>query len=176
MGINANDLRRLAETADGMRGVDVALIVRNKVPMVVTAGGEQPGDTVCFSMRTTDLNPAAERPDVVHVHLPIENKTIDLPSESPDDSKKYDALFWSESAIFKFVMPYYSHEMTPAEYTAMAKNLTDPSVVAAAHNPKSDTLALGAGGSLDVTFKLDGALLTLPYPTFVGKKSLPTVL
>ena len=100
MPIEANELRRLAETADGLRNQDRVLVKRADVHMVVAASDVLGTDTRLIELRTND-EVAPQRP-AFGIELTISG------GPSTGLGSRNDSLFWSLSAVDKFMIPYYA--------------------------------------------------------------------
>lgn len=121
-------LRRLAEKADGLRDQDLALVQRADGQLDVVPA-DQAGDAqVLYRLRTPSRYPAEQRPPFQLVLTPPP------PGEPFDARARYDALFWSESAVEKFLLPYYQRVLTPEQLLELARAFRDnPNVYAIGH-------------------------------------------
>jgi len=134
MAIEANELRKLAETADGIRNQDLVLIKRGGVLMVVPTGDVQMGDDEVIELRTDDEFSRDERPDF-EIELQVEDGP-DVPL-----SADYDAVFWSLAAVDKFVIPYYARIWPIEKVNALrVKIAADAAFISAPHPPGSTLL------------------------------------
>jgi len=105
--IDAQTLRELAERAAGARGPqgDPYYLVEEGGPnerFLVLGHGtpdEAPPEGAVLEIDTYAQQ--ARRPPVTHASISSEGKTFRL-------DEKYDAVFWSESAVEKFLFPYYA--------------------------------------------------------------------
>lgn len=136
--IKAGTLRRAAEAADGMRGRDVYLQVgRDSFEILQQKPTDQNPDRVLIQCRTDDF-PVSERPTLLEV-LAITSKGGETKTHSLRPT--YDAVFWSESAIEKFVQPYYARMYgvdACVRLCLMQQAWRDPMVFAIGHLPKSE--------------------------------------
>jgi hypothetical protein len=126
--INATDFAALAETADGLRGEDLVL-VRDAEQKPRLREALQEGDVVATEVRVwTDRPPRKKIREVVCV--PEEGRLRTLETGSG-----YDAVFWSDSAVEKFLYPYYhAQRLWNADMEAVAaKFKRDMDAVAIAH-------------------------------------------
>ena len=124
--LNANTLRKLAESADGQRDQDLAIFwdTTNGVYRVAKRDaniGPKIADIrtpMLQSGRTTvpDMVQVKHLDGTVHPLLPI-----------------YDAIFWSESSIEKFVIPYYTRLLTQDELAALWRAHASADVYAILH-------------------------------------------
>jgi hypothetical protein len=110
--ISAAKLRKLAEAADGQRDQDMVLVLREDEYELVKAEEVRPPDRTNLSgltVRTRTGRPAGS-PTLSQVTIMGED--VDGERNVHAD---LDALFWSESAIEKFVVPYYSRLLDPTD-------------------------------------------------------------
>lgn len=129
--LTAGDLRRLAEAVDGIRDVP-AYVVWGESGPVITKDPPAPEEVIfqCMTksatpdrtkLRSIALDPAVVAPD---------GKVMDVAGQ-------FDAMFWSEAAVEKFVLPYYMHVGTPDEVTRILDAFNHASVAAMLHLPDS---------------------------------------
>jgi hypothetical protein len=145
--ISASELRRLAETADGLRNRDLVLVRREGHVILINAADKVATDDHLVTLRTDDEIDPASRP-AFDLELQIENG----PSLSLRNT--YDAAFWSESAIDKFVLPYYARYMSPARLRSLRERIaSDPAMIMLPHPPMSilHVLRFTAGGIQDLS-------------------------
>jgi hypothetical protein len=131
MKFKANDLRHLAETADGWRDVDLYAYVKDKKLklsktkpsndvrwIAVKTGCTKPHDMGCPSKvkLATQKNPSG---------------TTVFAGKGTDDY--FDSLFWAQSSVEKFMVPYYARIFTATQMRRLRKAYTDPNVVAIGH-------------------------------------------
>ncbi|HEX8275224.1 MAG TPA: hypothetical protein VF615_21495 [Longimicrobiaceae bacterium] len=131
--ITSHQLRRLAEEIDGARGKDVLIVFRENKYQVVEKLNT--GETAILTCETTDQT--KKRPEIEKVEFKVKGK----PGK---DLKKlgFDSVFWSESAVEKFVLPYYARLHGPNSGTMINALLTDfnqEDVAGVVHLPKSDS-------------------------------------
>lgn len=167
--VSAFDLRAMAEAADGRRG-RIFKIVDNpggrRKAKVVEAGA---GDEEVLLRIKAAKRVSVPKEEGFFVRLPADIRLPDGVARPKDDDyiATFDALFWSESAVDKFVAPYYIHMMTLAELQAtLQPYYDDPKVVAMAHLPDSEVVGTGPG---------DDPLPGLFAVTAVGAKSFTLV-
>lgn len=123
--VPANELLRLAEKADGRRGVTqtmVRITEKSGVRYDVLTDAEldvlrSSGATIETLMKidAVPVHPkraAREKETVVVVHVP---------GAKPKkyNASEVDALFLTESAVQKFVLPYYARTLTATAYTTL---------------------------------------------------------
>lgn len=134
-------LRRLAEKADGLRDQDLALVQRADGTLDVVPVDEVGTQPVLYQLRTPSQHPADQRPKFELVLTPP-------PPGVPFDARaRYDALFWTESAVEKFLLPYYQRVLTPEELLELARAFRDnPNVYAVGHWPPTRYELLSTDG------------------------------
>jgi hypothetical protein len=138
--MNANDLRKLAEKADGLRNTDFCMVDTGAAWDVVVAPA---GGCNGTPIHTDDNDPARPSPNVY-----VEQGTQVIPL---GDRTAHDAVFCSESSWGKFIKPYYSRMMEQDDFELMWYYLMNPltipileggmsvmRVIALAHAPKSE--------------------------------------
>lgn len=131
--LSANELRRLAEAVDGVRDQTAYIVWGKSGPEVKTS--VEKGDDVMAECRT---------PNVVRGRRTIRSITIDPPlvdgSGTPitDVASRFDAMFWSEASVEKFVLPYLLRAYTLAEVEEILKLYEQQAVSAIMHLPLSN--------------------------------------
>lgn len=134
--IESHKLRALAEAADGVRGNRVFLVHRAATDTFdIVAVVDNATDTVILECRT--MNTMPNRPEVEKVDFKVRGKP---PKELKGD--KFDAVFWTESAVEKFVLPYYARLFGPESGTrinALLADFNQTDVAGVVHLPKSDS-------------------------------------
>lgn len=122
---NANDLRRLAETADGTREKEWYVVVRERKLVLQK---EMP-DSGEYAIVRTGWNG-----DGMHggseVRLSVTGGNV------PEEA---DALFSSQSAIEKFVVPYYVRSLPLSDLKTELEKFYAEGVIAVYHDPGSVT-------------------------------------
>jgi hypothetical protein len=99
--LNAHQLRELAEAASSLRrpgGEPFFGVVRGGVLSIQAGNNQDAPKGAVFEIDTFTVEP---RPAPTAVIMDCEGQAMDL-------VKKYDAVFWSEAAVEKFVFPYYA--------------------------------------------------------------------
>ena len=96
--LNARQLRQWADAAASRRGGNPHYLVyrEGKPPIIVES--PTPPDGAVFGVETPEVE---DRPKPSAVIIDCEGGTRDL-------AKQYDAVFWSEASVEKFVLPYYA--------------------------------------------------------------------
>ena len=131
--LSANELRRLAEAVDGVRDQPAYIVWGEHGPEVKTHVAK--GDDVMAECRTNNVVSGRRRFTSITVDPPF----VDA-SGAPvtDIASRFDAMFWSESAVEKFALPYYLRYHTPAEVDEIRTLFDQPSVYALMHLPLSN--------------------------------------
>ena len=120
----ANELRRLVEGLDGIRGKDLFVALKNGRLVLET---ERPTSGAFLIVRTEfsggDGLRGTEALSVTNGNIP----------------READAAFTTQSAYEKFVLPYYARTRTPTELQAMKDTAYADDVGAIYHEPSSET-------------------------------------
>jgi hypothetical protein len=143
--VSAFLLRRLAEAVDGFRGLDVFcsarftpdkefdfnVVVEPEVAKLPAADAE----SAIFGPFFT---PAAKGPDLKETE--IESITVRLKDKRviKVDPQKSDALFWTVSAVEKFLVPYYTGVESIAFATRMLNSFDAAGIVCMEHGPNTE--------------------------------------
>ncbi|HET7229542.1 MAG TPA: hypothetical protein VFJ16_06035 [Longimicrobium sp.] len=161
--MNALELRELADAAAGSRGPrgEPFYLLGGPNPRIVRGVvGQPPPPDAVVEVDTIDVTP--DRPLVTSLQLSASDRTLPL-----ELAEKYDSVFWSESAVEKFVIPYYASKVLweagkvlnkltynwylfpeddiPADPTGQDPAVPADSIpFAIAHTPDSDYFFLGA--------------------------------
>jgi hypothetical protein len=126
--LTSTKLTRIAEAADGCRDkvLEVTLQGGNRFRMVPQGTGVPPGN---FRVYTK-----SHQPERVPVGV-----TVSLPGAEPRELTNCDAIFWSESAMEKFVWPYYRAHRLWDERLSRLKNAFEKnaSLGLGTHTPSS---------------------------------------
>jgi hypothetical protein len=163
------DFAWLAETLDGRRdeplkitkleenGV-VSLVVRNAADAL-----RQNESLVLEGIRIESL---AQRPEVTNVTIVVGGRPIECRT---DDGLMCDSVFCSESAMEKFVLPYYHSQrlLTDEEWITLTAEFRNPSTVAIGHaHPSRHKIfhpAMGSFYALTATADEEGAVTDLQW-------------
>jgi hypothetical protein len=96
------------------------------------------GDEVLFDVFTPPRTPAMTRPEKVIVKAP-KGPELELHKD-----RDFDALFWTASAIEKFVLPYYHAQrlLTPEQMAKLMEAYQRADIVAIAHMAPSKPYAI----------------------------------
>ncbi|MBL0938412.1 MAG: hypothetical protein IBJ03_05940 [Gemmatimonadaceae bacterium] len=131
--VDANTLRRIAEAADGLRGGTYALSANapqrdggtglGLVP-VDTSKPAEPGE---IRVHTPLKAPKKPRPKAVFVQHPHTGEMINI------DVERFDAVFWGEAAIEKFLVPYYVRFQSEGFMQTLREAVENDEVIAIAH-------------------------------------------
>lgn len=108
-------LREIAETASGMRGDDLYFVIRDGDPVICPSKTpvQEDDDTVVIHCDPTLTDPPST---VQFASIGVEKgksvnlMSIEVPVEGIHPAGTYaaDAVFWSVSAVEKFLVPYYA--------------------------------------------------------------------
>jgi hypothetical protein len=152
--ISANELRAMAEAADGLRGQPLQVVWESTTDengdivqkLVLRAGNESGGitDVPAFQCYTKyDVVGRAQFESITVVPQPYA-KMPPTGKPMPIGSLCYvcDAMFWSEAAVEKFVYPYYIHFNDPTNIKDLKEYYNHKSVYALIHLPSSINVAL----------------------------------
>jgi hypothetical protein len=130
--LTANQLRQLAEQADGQRGVELELGDMIRQPDGSTTPSLRPAGTGGDGARSirilTPLLASNRRlPAAVTLTSPTSGKLISI------DPKRYDALFWGEAAMEKFLIPYYARFNDERQLAALRSAIANDAILALSH-------------------------------------------
>ncbi|MFL5494373.1 MAG: hypothetical protein ACJ8DC_08330 [Gemmatimonadales bacterium] len=147
--LNSTAVEWLAEGTDGERGVTFILVLdAHKEPQLrdVTKQLEE-GDSVVTDVTyktNSSLPESTPRKQVIEVQCTVDTWTEPGILRAAD---KWDALFWTESSIKKFLYPYYhSHRFWDKKMEDFEREFdTDPEAVAIAHVAPSRSNRLKPG-------------------------------
>ncbi|MEO7218628.1 MAG: hypothetical protein ABI026_10590 [Gemmatimonadaceae bacterium] len=130
--LTANDLRKLAEAVDGIRDETAYVVWGNAGPEVRT---QRPvSDEVIFECMTKNAEPKRAKMGTITLERPVigsDGKPL------TNFAKRFDAMFWSEAAVEKFMFPYYARFSNRSQMDSMRTMSNQQSVVAALHMPDS---------------------------------------
>jgi hypothetical protein len=139
--LTATDIAWLAETADGTRSVDFILVKDAKGDAKLRSQDKlEPGDEVATEIKVRTEKTLPSRIPVLQVTCEVEGHDLmPLPSD-----EGWDAVFWTESSVEKFLYPYYrSQRLWSATMDALKATFdTDPEAVAIAHRAPSHSQIL----------------------------------
>jgi hypothetical protein len=148
VALTANELRALAEEADGNRGKNLKLVASNTPGRPARFVPESDsGDAVMIVVKTDDVEPKKAKLEVVlpkvvfvdpegRVVKPIKSGAT---GEEDNYFEAFDALFWSAPAVDKFLVRYYASFMELDHIKSdIQKAFANPNVLAIAHLPKSE--------------------------------------
>lgn len=132
--LSANELRWLAEAADGKRDRSCAIVIGdNGRPIVVEENQAGARDRLGVNTYTPFEGDGMRVAAKVRLIF-ADGSTADL----PDDT---DAVFLTQTAVGKFVLPYYLRMQTPDWVDRKKAELFKANVVAAVHAEPSITSA-----------------------------------
>jgi hypothetical protein len=140
--VDSRQLSWWAESADGTRDRELVLALTPEGEYVVKE--EAAGDEVVLRMYTPSAVPDRLKPAEITFQAPgCEKMRID---------ETADALFWTESAVEKFLFPYYASQrlLTDEEMRRLKEGFRNERVVAMWHKAPSAAMYLyGAPSGLD---------------------------
>ncbi|HEV7589876.1 MAG TPA: hypothetical protein VGO40_17305 [Longimicrobium sp.] len=167
--LDAHQLRELADAASSMRkpgGEPIYGVVTDPTSLspklaIVPGDGTVVPEGALFEIDTHEVE---KRPTATAVIIDSDGVTKDL-------AEDYDAVFWSEASVEKFVFPYYASKSlwdaafvldtlstywygkvpVPEELTGLAGEVGAP--FALAHTPDSDWNTLSLGSDLHLLIK-----------------------
>lgn len=146
--LTANDLRRLAEAVDGVRDETAYVVWGNTGPEVRT---QRPAsDEVIFECMTSNSEPERARIRAITLHPPV---VASDGTPLTDFATRFDAMFWSEAAVEKFMIPYYIRFSSREHIDRMRAAFKQKHVVAMLHLPETTSrflVRVGGGEALSV--------------------------
>jgi hypothetical protein len=125
--LNANDLRWLGEEADGRRREDLAIVQVGEKLMLLPANDIRSAGA--HILVRTDLQGEGGLPGGGEIGITYNGRHIAVGAA--------DAAFFTQSAVEKFVLPYYTRMKTPGQITALRTKLYAADVIVALHDPPS---------------------------------------
>lgn len=148
--LSYRDLAWWAETADGCRDVDLVIteVMENGVPKRVVKKKEDgilPGERLVVDDIIHTASAVKGRAPVSRVLIEVDGEMIECKAK---DGTWCDSVFCSESAIEKFLFPYYHSQrlLTDDDWKRLKADFMNPLTVAIGHVHPSNSVAL-AGGS-----------------------------
>lgn len=141
--VTANDLRRLAEKADGLRKQPLHLAVNSdgKVDLVSNAKGLKAWDEVSVeTWPAKETDEKGNHGDYTGMGTAPEVELYWKEGESPillvgdlTDGLRGDSVFWSQAAVEKFLIPYYTRFLDDANLLKLRRFSRKSTVVAIVH-------------------------------------------
>lgn len=131
--LTASDLRRIAEKADGLRGVPLALYVTGDgyADVEPLDDAQKGGRKILLELDTENKGPGLHGDAKIQLSF---QGTI----YNHAGLETADAVFTSQAAVEKFVLPYYMRYGSASEVEELQENLfKDPDVIASIHLPTS---------------------------------------
>ena len=136
--ITANDLRFAGEEADSIRGEPAFLVVDDQGKPHVVAKSELGSRHPLLELFTEPRGDGMKAD--VKVQFIVNGKPFTKPIPRLDQA---DAVFLTQSAVAKFILPYYMRFKTGNQVGALENSLFNPKdVIAAFHIPGSLTFAV----------------------------------
>lgn len=130
--LTANDLRKLAEAVDGVRDETAYVVWGNEGPEVRTQRPDS--DDVIFECMTRNAEPNRAKMVAIKLDRPVitsDGKPL------THFERRFDAMFWSEAAVEKFMLPYYARFSSPDQMDRMRNASNQKDVAAVMHVPWS---------------------------------------
>ncbi len=142
---STNDLRFAAEGADSIRDEPAMLVVRDEKLLAIRTADLEPTDRPILDLRTASRGPGI--PGDAKARIVWRGRSY---GDKIPEFEKADALFLTQTAVQKFLLPYYMRFKSGAAVQALENKLfNDREVVAAFHIPGSITFGI----SQVMTFK-----------------------
>jgi hypothetical protein len=161
---NATGLAWLAETADGVRDSELILVLDNKDKPQLRYQDPKTPEQRNNAVKPDDkvvTKVVVKTPTVLQTRKKIQQIIITAAGrqQTVDPAGGYDALFWTESSVEKFLYPYYrSQRLWDKQMDKLMNGFnTDPNLMAIVHQAPSHSYALdaAAGSTLRVCCKTD---------------------
>ena len=165
-GRNSWKLSWLAEEADGWRGEELSLMLHPTSGLRLRREGDSPmpGEHELCKIETPKCQPG--RIPVLSVAVEIQGAS----TQKIDPAKGWDAVFWTESAVEKFLYPYYhAHRLwdDTMDQVQLAFE-TYPGAVAIMHKAPSNSFVMNAAASLQIgALDLSGKFQWMTVPRFL---------
>lgn len=135
--LSANELRKLAEAVDGIRDTKAYVVWGASGPEVKTSVTS--ADEVMAECETHNVVGGRPRFTSITTDPPV----VDHSGRAVHDlASRCDAMFWSEAAVEKFVLPYYLRFRTVDDVNAIRSAFNSRAVYAIIHPPLSDCVYL----------------------------------
>jgi hypothetical protein len=169
--ISSLELSWLAEKADGTRDEDLALVKDEngnlqirQPPRPGEAPEKKPGDVLIANVRTKGT---CKRERVAKITIDTEHGGK---VEFKGSDKGADALFWTDSAVEKFLYPYYySQRIWNEDMDRLRTQFsTDPQAIAVLHRAPSTSETLSPNRAIEVARVKSGAGGMVPKVEWVA--------
>lgn len=162
---DSTNLSWLAETADGNRGEPLSLVLDGKKLDLV------PKKDLQGKKELTEVHTPKKRPNrkkVTEVVCKGENF-----EESLKSSDKFDAVFWTESAVDKFLYPYYhAHRIWDDDIEKVKKEFDkEDRAVAIAHRAPSTSKIVPSNETLRIGVVTERGLTWMTVQEFLAFRS-----
>jgi hypothetical protein len=141
--LTANQLRWLAEKADGLRGDDepLALVAGGELGVDIVREKDLAGREPIFDVRTPKKGDGVPGDATIQI---VHNGTV---YSARTKFGECDAVFVTQSAVEKFLLPYYMRFKTGAEVQQLQDWLfKNPLVLAGAHVSPSASVKINENG------------------------------
>jgi hypothetical protein len=166
-GRDSRSLSWLAETADGSRDQVFKLVYRNGKELKLLKPQEVgAGDQTICDVTTPSCRPDRLKAVAVHVFVEGDPNPIKIDVQANGG----DAIFLTESAVEKFLYPYYrSQRIWDDDMDSLQQRFeANPQAVGVLHKAPSNSDTFSPGGTLEVAGPSpDGTVKWLALPEFV---------
>lgn len=138
MKVTAHELRAAAEHADGLRGQPGLRLAYRDKPRGLD--DRRRGVIVVEELEGNDIDLQVDA-ETPYNHgatmTPPHRVTVqyEQTSAAQNVQTSLDALFWSQSAVEKFLLPYYVRVLPEHEFNILRRAMEDPRVHALGHRP-----------------------------------------
>jgi hypothetical protein len=160
--LSYRDLAWWAETADGYRDEELVIAEveeKGQIRRIVKQKREaqKNRDHILLDGIFTGPDDKPRRRAVSRVTVEVDGKKIECKSK---DGVVCDSIFCTDSAIEKFLFPYYHSQrlLTPEQWDKLKKAFRDPFVLLIGHVWPSRAVALGQGETTDAFYILSKGL------------------
>lgn len=166
---DATNLAWLAETADGFRGEDLFLIIDQNQNLQLVRQNALGNANPIAKIVTPKIRP--NRKQVTEVICKYEGGEETLSFEDG-----FDAVFWTESSVEKFLYPYYrSHRLWDDRMERLKKQFdSDDSAVAVAHRAPSMSSLISSDDTITVGLVKGKKLMWVALDRYLAGKFQPS--
>jgi hypothetical protein len=149
--VDARDLAWWAENAHGFAGeeeLSLTLCAGDDKPKLMTKEELKPlkagSYQVLLKVVTSALPERMERPRKVELQLPNGDLRVIYEKDTKPPTGVADAMFWSASAVEKFLLPYYAAQRlySDEDMSKLKKSFNTRGVVAIVHVAPSKSIAI----------------------------------
>jgi hypothetical protein len=166
---SARDLTWLAEEADGWRDEELELTLHPNKGLRLRRKNQpkDPGENAVLKVKTASQQPNRARVSKAILQGTYQGKNFQRSIDVTQD-EGWDAVFWTESAVEKFVYPYYhAHRIWDKDMDRVREGFaTRPEAVAIRHKAPSKSSAMTAS-ALEVAVLVDKDIAWLSVQKFI---------